>query len=225
MSLIIVEPSACLLTPPEHLKSYTKLVEKAGRTCYKSEDRITDTSAARFVGSLIARGHESVIEHCTVMFKMVMSRTASHQLVRHRLCGFSQESQRYCDYSGSGFQIIVPPSIKQDQKKLESYLTFCQIAYNEYRSLRDLGVPPEDARFVLPGAFKTEIVVSSNLRNWRHMIRERALNVHAQWEIKELMKSALLSMYAYLPVFFQDLMHEFPDLVDVDLKIDGENIA
>lgn len=209
MNLTVVEPSAYLMTPVDHLKQYVELIEQAGRTCYKSEDRITESSGTKFVGSLIARGHESVIEHCSVMFRFTMSRAASHQLVRHRLCGFSQESQRYCDYGDLGFQIIVPPFVQSNPRALCVYLAQCEKAYDEYIALRDLGVPPEDARFLLPNACKTEVVVSSNLRNWRHMIKERALNHHAQWEIRGLMRSVLFTMNFHLPAFFQDLMRVY----------------
>ena len=204
--ITIVEPGAELLTPVEHLAEYPRLIEQFGRTCYKSEDRITNQSADRFIKSIIKRGHESVIEHCVVTYKITCSRAASHQLVRHRIAAYSQESQRYCDYGKLGFQVIVPPSIENNPLLKNVFVTACKKAYGEYLSLRQQGIPPEDARFLLPNASKTEVVTTFNLRQWRHVIRERGLNPHAQWEIKGIFRDILYELNHYVPIFFEDLV-------------------
>lgn len=207
--ITIVKPKAKLITPVKHLVDYTKLIERIGRVCYKSESKINSESAPKFVKGIINRGHESVIEHCSVTYKFTCSRACSHQLVRHRLCAFSQESMRYCDYSKLGFQVILPPSISEIE--LDEYMISMKDAYDDYIHLRDNGVPPEDARFVLPNASKTEVVITSNLRNWRHMIRERGLNPHAQWEIRKLFRDVLYELNHYLPVFFEDLIKKLEE--------------
>jgi thymidylate synthase (FAD) len=213
--ITVVEPGAELVTPVAHLVDYAKLIEQAGRTCYKSEDRIDNESAARFIKSIIKRGHESVIEHCSVTYRITCSRACSHQLVRHRLAAYSQESQRYCDYSKSGedlgLQIIVPPSIqKVGGTKLEAFMVAMEDAYNDYVFLRDNGIPPEDTRFVLPNACKTEVVTTYNLRMWRHVLQERWLNKHAQWEIRKVMSAIAYELNHYLPVFFEDIVERMP---------------
>ena len=207
MTITIIKPHVILETPVAHIVDYMKLLEVAGRTCYKSEERITEGSADKFVGGIVRRGHESVLEHVSIIYRFIMSRAASHQLVRHRICGFSQESQRYCDYGDLGFQIILPPSIA-DTPMAAPYIEQCAQAYDMYNQLRDRGIPPEDARFVLPNASKTELMMSTNLRQWRHVIRERGLNKHAQWEIRQLMQDVLYELNNYLPVIFGDLVEE-----------------
>jgi thymidylate synthase (FAD) len=109
MKIQVVRPSATPLTLTEEIMSFPKRIEAAGRTCYKSEDRITKTSAERFVRMLVSRGHESVLEHCSVTFRFIGSRAMTHQLVRHRIASYSQESMRFCNYGKSEeLQVILP---------------------------------------------------------------------------------------------------------------------
>jgi len=112
--LVIVDPHVDLLTPKEEIRSYAKRIEIAGRTCYRSEDKITEDSANEFVRMVIRRGHESVLEHCSITVRFTGDRAMSHQLVRHRLAAYSQESQRYCNYGKSShLRVVVPPSINR----------------------------------------------------------------------------------------------------------------
>ncbi len=208
--ITVVKPGAELITDPDYLLDCAKLIETAGRTCYKSEERTTHKSADRFVRSIIKQGHESVIEHCSVTYRITCSRACSHQLVRHRLGSYSQESQRYCDYGKLGFQIIMPPSIEKDPVLKNIFLADCEDAYGAYCQLRKQGVPPEDARFVLPNASKTEVVTTYNLRMWRHVLKERWLNKHAQWEIRQVMNEVAYELDTYLPVFFEDIIKRMP---------------
>lgn len=233
VTLTIVQPGAELLTPKEwitgihipasgnpdaHIHTpdgiecsdeaiivpgFEKLIEIAGRTCYKSEEKITDESAGKFIRSIIRRGHESVIEHLSITYRIICSRACSHQLVRHRIAAYSQESQRYCDYGKLGFQIIVPPGLTPDA---HHWLEMgAKKSYSEYLGLRERGAPPEDARFLLPNCCKTEVVTTFNLRQWRHVLRERGLNKHAQWEIRGIMLGILDELYQLLPNVFGDL--------------------
>ncbi len=205
-----------------------QFLELYGRTCYKSEDRITRESAASFIPGIIKSGHESVIEHQALTVKFVCSRAASHQLVRHRIAAYSQESQRYCNYGKSeALQIIAPESFDVpcgiyriqngelqdcDAGVYHSYhgpyaefLYGAILAYQQYGILLRKGAKPEDARFLLPNACKTEVVATFDLRQWRHVFRHRALNPKAQWEIRAMMLDVLSKFKKELPEIFGDL--------------------
>jgi thymidylate synthase (FAD) len=200
-------------------------LEWCGRTCYKSEDKITGDSADKFVRKICRNRHESVLEHVSFTVKFVLSRAASHQLVRHRLVSYSQESQRYVNYAKRGLQVICPPSIGLDPGQYElrdgvvtkgsaqtdeqrQFIKVMETAYSTYEELLDLGAKPEDARYVLPNAAKTEVVMSSNMRNWRHIFRERAINRHAQWEIRRLMTELYVTCKSFCPSVFGDLEND-----------------
>ncbi len=187
-------------------------IELCGRTCYKSEERITPESARRFVKMLMDRGHLSVLEHVSVTVRIIGDRSMSHQLVRHRIAAYSQESQRFCDYMKAGeLQVVVPPSIVESDLYGE-WEAQVKSAYKAYCSLRDSGrVKPEDARSVLPNCVKTEVVTTFNLRQWRHVFKERALNRYAQWQIKAIMRQALMLLSDRIPVIFDDLLSEMEE--------------
>lgn len=204
-------------------------VERCGRICYKSEERITSGSAAKFVGRIRRSGHLSVLEHASVTAIVVCSRAASHQLVRHRIAAYSQESQRYCNYGKrDSLKVICPPSIglkPGDYPVCGRHLTDRQIrwlehiesAYGEYRQELSEGVKPEDARYVLPNATKTELAVTFNLRQWRHVFVERALNKHAQWEIRGIFQNILEALIKKLPAVFADLGQQSPGEAAIDV--------
>lgn len=148
-----------------------KRIEKAGRVCYKSESNITDNSAERFVAQIIKRGHESVLEHESVTVKIICDRGVSHELVRHRIASYSQESTRYCNYSndkfGNELTFIRPNSVKSDKFDMLWVKAMSEIEKTYFEMLED-GATPEEARSILPNSLKTEIVVTMNLREWRH---------------------------------------------------------
>lgn len=225
MKINVIKPSAEILSTygPDEIM---KFLEKCGRTCYKSEGLITDDSADRFVEKICQKNHESVLEHVNITARFICSRACSHQLVRHRIAAYSQESQRYVNYKKKGYQVICPPGIGVEPGEYTAewshgdvlifkncswvrddlnWLATMARAFKEYEFLLDNCYPPEDARYVLPNACKTEIVATYNLRTWRHIFRERALNKHAQWEIKSLMTGLLHEMRVALPVIFGDL--------------------
>ena len=175
---------------------------------------------------LIKSGHESVIEHCVITVKIFCSRACSHQLVRHRIAAYSQESQRYCDYGKLGFQVIAPRGLELPGGKYErngfadwtrqkdikckmnnkaQWLETVYQAYSTYLHLLREGMRPENARFVLPNATKTEVVTTFNLRQWRHVFKHRALNPRAQWEIREIMQAVLEKFKVLMPAVFGDL--------------------
>jgi len=183
-----------------------KHIENCGRTCYKSFDKIDDSSYARFIKSIIKSGHHSVLEHATATFRIKgVSRSLTHQLVRHRLCSFSQQSQRYC--REDEFEYIIPTSIKDNKEAALRYKVAMERNAEDYKFLRDHGILKEDARFVLPNACASEIVVSANFRNWRQMIELRT-EKHAQWEIKDMCNEILDILYKHAPIVFEDLKNE-----------------
>ena len=179
-----------------------EIIEAAGRTCYKSEDNITPASAVRFVKTILKNGHESVIEHAGASVRFITNRGVTHELVRHRLCAFSQESTRYVRYDGN-MEFIQPVA----NTRADSYLVFkqsCEAAERAYQNLLSLGWRPEQAREVLPNALKTEIVVTTNLREWRHIFKLRT-SKKAHPQIRALMLSCLKGFQTDIPVLFDDI--------------------
>ena len=178
-----------------------QLIEEAGRTAYHSEDKITRTSASRFCRMLLKNGHESVFEHASATFRAWGSRTFTHQIVRHRLASFTQRSQRYVE---KDFNIVLPQSIKTKEDE-DVFYKSTRESLVSYKKLRDDGVSREDARFVLPNALESEIVITANFREWRHIIKER-ISPQAQWEIREFAQLVLLVLKEHAPNIFSDLI-------------------
>jgi thymidylate synthase (FAD) len=177
-----------------------ELLEHAGRTCYRSEPK---GDPGRFLQSRIREGHESIVEHASVTFEISgISRACSHQLVRHRLASYSQESQRYVDMSAPEF--VVPPSVVEDPQAQVVWDEFMGRVAETYHRLRELGVRKEDARFVLPNATATRIVVTMNFRSLRHFFSVRG-DKAAQWEIRALALEMLRKVYPLAPSVFADL--------------------
>ena len=182
-------------------------IERAGRTCYKSEDRITDNSAVDFCRMIINSGHNSVIEHEKFSVRFVFDRGISHEMVRHRLASFSQESTRYCNYSkdkhGNEINVIdIEPHFK-NKTSLDIWLSGIQAIEKVYFDLLANGETAQIARSILPNALKTEIVVTANLREWKLIFDQRcAMAAHPQ--IREVMKPLLNEVYKAIPVIFDD---------------------
>jgi len=173
-----------------------RLIELAGRTAYKSEDRITDNSYKAFIEMIIKRGHEAVLEFGNMVVRFVTDRGISHELVRHRLCSFVQESTRYCNYSADKFGnecSFIRPSFSSDDHPDEFNLQFIswkrmmESAERDYFGLLGNGCVPQQARAVLPNCLKTEIVVKANFREWRHIFKLRAISKAAHPDMRALM--------------------------------------
>ena len=211
----IIEPYVHLLTPVSALAEYPRLIEEAGRTCYMSGDKITSESKYKFIKNLLKSGHLSVLEHCSVTVKFVGDRSMSHQLVRHRIAAYSQQSQRYCNYGNKGFQMVLPPtiSLNSNEGSLIVWKDVVGRACAAYMALLEAKVPPEDARSVLPNATLTEIVTTFNLRQWRHVFDLRALDNHAQWQIRGLMQQTLHLLSFHIPFVFDDQRHRLSILL------------
>jgi thymidylate synthase (FAD) len=183
-----------------------KLIERAGRTCYMSQDRISGKSASKFLRALIAKGHLSVLEHAYATFRISgISRAATHQLVRHRLCSFSQKSQRYVKEREPSF--VMPPSIRSNQEAAGVFRKLVSASREAYERLIGLGIPKEDARFVLPNASSSEMVMSANFRELRHIVVTRGSR-YAQWEVRNLAVKILMLMKEEAPNVFFDLEAE-----------------
>jgi thymidylate synthase (FAD) len=181
-----------------------KKIEKAGRTCYKSEAKITDDSARKFVQQIIKSGHESVLEHEKVSVRVICDRGVSHEIVRHRIGSYSQESTRYCDYNKGELDCIdVRPFMKTEsgQRIWEKVMNTLEMAY---KSLRDLGESPQIARSILPNSLKTEIVITYNLREWRHFFKLRTAPA-AHPQMREVACEILKQMKAAIPIVFDDI--------------------
>ena len=179
-----------------------KVIEEAGRTCYLSFERMSDESYADFIPKAIARGHLSILEHASATFRIKgASRAFTHQLVRHRVASFSQQSQRYV--KEDEFDYIVPPSIKDNAEALAEFRSCMDACRESYRKLRSMSVLKEDARFVLPNALESEIVFTANFREFRHLFEIR-LEPHAQWEIRRVCMAMLAVLQKEAPAVFGD---------------------
>lgn len=153
-----------------------KWLERVGRTCYKSEDKITDTSAPKFIRMIRKRGHHAMLEHGLISARIIADRGLTHELVRHRLASFAQESTRYCNYSHGKFSgeitVIAQPGLTEGQNRV--WTKAMEAAEQKYMELLELGVNAQIARSVLPIGLKSEIVISANLREWLHIFEMRA---------------------------------------------------
>ena len=203
----IIEPKVELINAPDYA-TLLSTVEQAGRTCYKSEDKITDGSAEKFVRNILKRGHEAVIEHASLTVRFTCDRGVSHEIVRHRLAAYCQESTRYCNYSKDGFgneiTVIKPCFWDEDSNEMCEWRSAMRFAESHYLSLLRFGATPQEARSVLPNSLKTEVVMTADMREWRHFIRLRcAPAAHPDMRVvARLLYDLLESTY---PVFFEDI--------------------
>lgn len=204
----IIEPSVSLEQEIETEK-IMKHIEKAGRVCYKSENNISDDSADIFIRNILKRGHESVIEHISITFKIVCDRGVTHEIVRHRIASFSQESTRYCNYSqdkfGNELTFIKPCFWSEDSENFELWKDMMEKIEERYFELLGNKVSPQEARSILPNSLKTEIYVTMNLREWRHFLKLRTSKAaHPQMRQIAIM---IYDIFAEkLPVVFEDII-------------------
>jgi thymidylate synthase (FAD) len=200
----IVDASYEILYLPENAMEQ---IELAGRVCYKSEDKITEGSAAKFVAMLLKCGHESVIEHVDMRVRFVCDRGVTHELVRHRLASYSQESTRYCNYSKDKFGqeiTVIDPRPYLGNYAFSTWRHGMFQAEAAYFAMLDNGATPQMARSVLPNSLKTEIVMTANLREWRHVLKLRTSEA-AHPQMRALMLPLLVELNERLPVLFGDI--------------------
>lgn len=205
----IVEPTFEILEP-NNFDEINKLIELAGRTCYKSEARIGPGTAAKMVTILVKRKHHSVLEHQSITVRFVIDRGVSHELVRHRLASFSQESTRYCNYQKKGLQFVHPCFWEEGDPKLDRWRDHMEEVDALYNELINLGAKPEEARSVLPNSLKTELVMTANIREWRHVLTVRTHRT-AHPQMREVMIPLLEYFQEQLPELFLDVGVEEPD--------------
>lgn len=188
-----------------------KDLEYIARTCYKSEERITDCSAEKMVKSLLSRGHEAMLEHHSFSVKFIVDRGVSHEIVRHRLASFAQESTRYCNYGkdkfGNEITVIRPCFFDEGTENYRLWKSSCEAAERAYFSMLDNDAAPQEARSVLPNSLKTEICMTANLREWRHFFKLRAEGTtgrpHPQ--MLEVTAPLLAEIKRCIPVIFDDI--------------------
>jgi len=196
-----------------------QLIEKAGRTCYKSEEKITEDSCIKFVDMVTKRGHRSVLEHSAMTVKIICDRGVTHEIVRHRLAAYSQESTRYCNYKG-GVTFVIPPwvdikpgeyyemMLSEDKKIGDAktcWFNTMLLLEENYKKLLEIDQwSPQQARSVLPNSTKTEIVVTANFREWRHILRLRTSKA-AHPQMQEIMIPILKELNKLFPILFADI--------------------
>ena len=217
-----VEAHVEFINPPEYAV-VLDTIERVGRTCYKSEDKMTEFSAEDFVRRLIKRGHEAMIEHGSVTLRFINDRGVSHEEVRHRIASFGQESTRYCNYSTDKFNgevtyIDIERGMELDatvsklpfEVKLaiiHEWMVACLDAERHYLRMLELGATPQIARSVLNTSTKTEICITMNFREWRHFIRLRN-DPTAHPQMREVAQQVLDMLYEKYPVFFEEFVKE-----------------
>ena len=211
----IISPGYEIIRPhmdgPEARNAIYQLIEQAGTTCYKSEDAITPESAAAFVRKIVRNHHEAMLEHASMTVKFIVDRGVSHELVRHRLASFAQESTRYCNYSKNKFDgevtFIRPFFFERGSTEYSCWEDMCQHAENVYLAMLQMNRTPQEARSVLPNSLKTEVIMTANMREWRHFFRLRAAGEtgapHPQ--MAEVAVPLLKECQTYMPELFGDI--------------------
>ena len=178
-----------------------RLIESCGRTCYESYDKITEDSHEKIIRHLIKNGHTSVFEHAKISFRLSnVSRSLTHQLVRHRVASYSQKSQRYV--KEHDFDFVIPDSICVTDEAITQYEACMKVIEDTYNNLVKLGIRKEDARYLLPNACTTTIDVSMNFRSLFNFFDLRG-DIHAQWEIRRVAMVMLDIVKIYAPTVFE----------------------
>lgn len=205
----IISPSFKILSIPKS-DDILKIIEFAGRICYKTESKIGRETNS-FIKRLIQSGHHSVIEHASVSVHLICDRGVSHELVRHRLASFSQESTRFANYSkeqfGNEITVIRPFFWTEDSNQYSIWVQAMENAEKSYLNLIKSGSKPEEARSVLPNSLKTEIIISCNIREWRHIFQLRCSKV-AHPQMREIMLPILKEFRIVMPILFEDIHPE-----------------
>lgn len=207
----IIKPDVEFITPIDGA-TILKRLEQCGRVCYKSEAKITDTSAPAFVAGIIKRGHEAVLEHWSFTVKFICDRGVSHEIVRHRLAAYCQESTRYCNYSkdvfGNEITVIRPSYMRPGMKDFQIWERAMNACEDAYFDLLDYGCTPQEARSVLPNSLKTEVVMTADIREWRHFLKLRC-SPAAHPQMREVALILLEKVHALIPVCFDDIWEEY----------------
>jgi thymidylate synthase (FAD) len=206
----IIPASVEILTPLDG-DYILKHIERCGRVCYKSEDKIADGSAEKFIAGIIKRDHGAVLEHYSFTVKFICDRGVSHEIVRHRMASYCQESTRYCNYSkdsfGNEITVIEPFYLVWGTEEWHYWKEACHTAECRYFELLRAGATPQEARAVLPHSLKTELIMTANLREWRHFLKLRCSKA-AHPQIREVANLLLAQLKDAIPVIFDDIQAE-----------------
>ena len=185
-------------------------IERCGRVCYKSEGKIEEGSAERFVANIIQRGHETVLEHASITVKFVVDRGVSHELVRHRLASYCQESTRYCNYAKEDFNseitFIIPEYLDYKSEGWNTWKQTMKACEDGYFKLLNFGLSPQEARAVLPNSLKTEVIMTANIREWRLFFKLRTSDA-AHPQMREVTRPLLDELKELIPVVFDDITY------------------
>ena len=206
----VIEPSYQIETSIDGVAGMAicRMLENAARVCYKSEQRITGDSYIALLKQIIKSGHESVLEHASITVRFICDRGISHELVRHRIAAFSQESSRFCNYGkgqfGNQITVIRPLFFELDTPRYFEWVKAMEEASAHYFQLLVWGCSPQEARSVLPNSLKTEIICTANLREWRHILKLRTSN-KAHPQMRQLMIPLLAEFQKYIPIVFDDI--------------------
>lgn len=201
----IVQPSVVFEDEVDGEEILRRL-ERYARVCYKSEDKIGPGTAVKLLTRIIKSGHESVLEHEKITVRVICDRGVTHELVRHRIASYSQESTRYCDYEAKGVRVIEPIFFVGEGKeaKYQVWLQTMNMIEAAYQKLRELGASPQEARTVLPNSLKTEIIVTFNIREWRHFFRLRC-SKGAHPQMRQITIPLLKQFQSRIPLLFDDI--------------------
>lgn len=215
-----------IVAPSAHIEgnfdgqALLKQIELAGRTCYKSELKIAEGTAEKFVRGLIKSGHEAVIEHGAITVRFITDRGVTHEIVRHRIAAYCQESTRYCNYSknqfGNEISCILPTSIEPGSKAYELWCSAMRNSEADYFAMLAVGCTPQQARAVLPNSLKTELVMTANPREWRHFFDLRC-SPAAHSDIRYVALRLLAEFHEKIPVLFDDLYERFKEDIPNEL--------
>ena len=211
----VIDPSFSFMHLPDG-EFILQHLELAARTCYKSEDKASPDSARKLLSRIVRLGHDSVLEHISVTVRIVCDRGVTHELVRHRLCSFSQESTRYANYAqdkfGSEITVIRPFFWAADDARYGLWLSAMQACEDAYLRLVDAGATAQEARSVLPNSLKTEIVTTANIREWRHIFKLRC-DKAAHPQMRQVMLPMLAVFAQRIPLLYDDLVERFADSI------------
>ena len=203
----IIKPGFEFMTPIS-AQAIVEHLERCGRVCYKSEDRIAEGSAEKFLANIVSRGHEAVLEHFSFTVKFIVDRGVSHEIVRHRMASYCQESTRYCNYSKDGFgneiTVVEPCFFEKGSPEWTLWKHACEVSERYYFNLLDWNRTPQEARSVLPTSLKTEVVMTANIREWRHFLKLRT-SAAAHPQIREVAVPLLHELQRLVPVLFDDI--------------------
>ncbi len=206
-NLVIVRSSIELVFPPAY-EELLKKIELCGKTAYKAEGNIREGSAEAFVKKIIQLGHESVVEHGSITVKVVCDRGVSHEIVRHRIASYTQESTRYCNYATEKFKskvwVVKPNFLQKDSENYLWWKKSMETAAATYKEMIRKGWKAEEARAVLPNSLKTEICITMNIREWRHFFKLRT-EIKAHPQIREVAEMILRKFRSDYPALFSDV--------------------